>query len=457
MKRILLLLLIQAFSLHSVEFHSLWLDSPRSSWPQLQSDLQCDIAIVGAGISGVATLYFLLTSTEKTVALFEKSLVASGATGHNAGLAVPSIEKPLSELIEEFGYEAAKQLFEEIDSGTDLLDEISAKVGFETELVPLATTYFGHSSLSTLIDWLQEGALRAQTGRQSWTCWALDDEERRGQIPAELHERLQWVSREEILKALKIDAPECIGITFGERKCARMNSAHFCDRVLQYLAQTFPDRCLIYENSEISHIDLGDDEQILHHGFGKVSAKDLILCTNAYTGFPLFDARTQKGVAKLAEAILPREGFMAAYPIEESSPSLSGFIPEEGTHVPYWYLSRAPLSQDKKGCVACLGGPEYTFSSPLSPEQIDQQAEESLQLMGKFMSGPPSFFWHGTMGYTQNGMRWVGEDPDRPHLWYNLGCNGIGILPALAGGKRIARQIGGEVVGPSLFDPPKDR
>ena len=61
------------------------------------------------------------------------------------------------------------------------------------------------------------------------------------------------------------------------------------------------------------------------------------------------------------------------------------------------------------------------------------------------------------MGYTHNGLRWVGEDPHHPHLWYNLGCNGIGILPAIAGAKRIARQMNGEDLGPALFDPPQDQ
>jgi|JI9StandDraft_1071089.scaffolds.fasta_scaffold11255_3 hypothetical protein len=64
-RAVFFLFLMHASFVDSVEFRSLWLDSRKSSWPQLESDLQCDVAIVGGGISGVATLYFLLTSTEK--------------------------------------------------------------------------------------------------------------------------------------------------------------------------------------------------------------------------------------------------------------------------------------------------------------------------------------------------------------------------------------------------------
>lgn len=43
---------------------------------------------------------------------------------------------------------------------------------------------------------------------------------------------------------------------------------------------------------------------------------------------------------------------------------------------------------------------------------------------------PPKFAyqWHGLMGYTHTGLRYIGQDPHTSHLWYNLGCNGVGIV-----------------------------
>jgi glycine/D-amino acid oxidase-like deaminating enzyme len=57
------------------------------------------------------------------------------------------------------------------------------------------------------------------------------------------------------------------------------------------------------------------------------------------------------------------------------------------------------------------------------------------------------------MGYTSNGIRLIGPDPANSSLIYNLGCNGIGILPSIYGGKRIAQYINGEALEPSIFDP----
>jgi len=66
---------------------------------------------------------------------------------------------------------------------------------------------------------------------------------------------------------------------------------------------------------------------------------------------------------------------------------------------------------------------------------------------------PYDFQWHGLMGYMDGRIRVIGAHPDHPRLLYNLGCNGVGFLPSIAGGERIARLLAGERLAPSIFDP----
>ena len=63
------------------------------------------------------------------------------------------------------------------------------------------------------------------------------------------------------------------------------------------------------------------------------------------------------------------------------------------------------------------------------------------------------FHWHGLMGYNRSGIRLVGAHPRHERLLYNLGCNGVGFLPSVFGGHRLARLLAGERLAPSLFDP----
>jgi glycine/D-amino acid oxidase-like deaminating enzyme len=57
------------------------------------------------------------------------------------------------------------------------------------------------------------------------------------------------------------------------------------------------------------------------------------------------------------------------------------------------------------------------------------------------------------MGYMDGGVRVIGEHPRHAELLYNLGCNGVGFLPSIHGGRQIARLLTGERPPPSIFDP----
>jgi len=65
--------------------------------------------------------------------------------------------------------------------------------------------------------------------------------------------------------------------------------------------------------------------------------------------------------------------------------------------------------------------------------------------------------WHGLMGYTKSGLRCVGVEPLNTTLLYNLGCNGVGILPSIYGARKIAMHLAGETVKESIFDPEVQR
>ena len=66
---------------------------------------------------------------------------------------------------------------------------------------------------------------------------------------------------------------------------------------------------------------------------------------------------------------------------------------------------------------------------------------------------PYDFQWHGLMGYMDGRVRVIGTHPRHQSLLYNLGCNGVGFLPSIHGGRQVARILAGERVPPSIFDP----
>ena len=100
----------------------------------LDEDSRTTIAIVGGGISGVATAYFLLHDTNKSVTLLERDRIAHGATGHNGGQVVAAIETPLTELSKNFDYDLISKGLKAINSAWDLLYSMVKEMRIEAEI-----------------------------------------------------------------------------------------------------------------------------------------------------------------------------------------------------------------------------------------------------------------------------------------------------------------------------------
>lgn len=401
-----------------------WLSFDRPSWPPLTTELNCEVAIVGAGISGVATAYYLLTLTDQNVVLFDKGKVASGATGNNAGIAVPHIDKALHDLVDTLGVEGTKKAFLELDEAWEALYAIHDEIDLKNNIHKFAYAAQGIGSLSLFEHYMRECLAQTEFGRTQ--CRFLVEESHKAECATDLLTSIEFVPEQTILEAIKATDKQYIAaiIRLQPLRGSRMNSALFCYKVLEYLQKKFPNRLTIYENTEIARIRLHQDHQILNEN---IHSQHLILCTNGYTHFSIHD---QNGpFTKLQDSISPQEGYLAGFPNFNNDSYAVAYI-NDWEDVPYWYFST-------HNGLSILGGPEF--------DKVNN--EKALELTKQFLketfNQTPTlpFFWHGTMGYTENGLRWVGQDADHPHLWYNLACNGIGIVPAIAGAKAIAKQF----------------
>ncbi len=401
----------------SQEVRSPWQQVDKIQWPVLMDDITCDVAIVGGGISGIATLYYLMTETNKRVVLVEKGTIACGATGNNAGFMWAHIERPVSELVEEFGFELVKEAFLELDQGWDEYVKLNKLIGLESNVELLDNAGFAFTDIATLQRSMLDGAIFRKMGRNNWEFFVSEEIEAVG-------EGIHRVPREILLEKLQTIDPSYIGLLYDTVDRARTNTYLFCQRLLEYLKHRFPDRFEVYEQTEITHID----KNSLHHSLGTIIAADQVLCTNGYSS-----------------KVTPRAAYAAAASTSLPEGYSAGFITLADPSVPYWHVTN-------RDSLTVIAGPDYTRPA-LDRNEWNQSFLQLSQFFQKTYGLNPSFSyqWFGIQGYTENGLRWVGQDSENSHLWYNLGCNGIGIVHAVAGGKRIARLLNGESLGPSLF------
>lgn len=123
--------------------------------------LDADHVIVGAGISGVTSAYYLLTQTTANVTILEKGKIAHGATGHNAGQVAAYFDTPFDELVDRYGLDASIQAYEDVRSSWVRLEEIL----MHTKIPVPFHSFIGHAGCITEQDLqfhLQRKYLRQQ-------------------------------------------------------------------------------------------------------------------------------------------------------------------------------------------------------------------------------------------------------------------------------------------------------
>ena len=89
---------------------SLWLDGVSRSYPPLDCDVTADVAVVGAGIAGIATAYFLASAGAKVVVL-EARGVAEAASGRNAGFMLAGVAENFAAASRRYGERNALRIW----------------------------------------------------------------------------------------------------------------------------------------------------------------------------------------------------------------------------------------------------------------------------------------------------------------------------------------------------------
>lgn len=99
-----------------------------------QADARCDVAVVGGGIIGASTAYWLKrVEPELDVAIVEASRLASGASGRNAGFLLQGTASDYASDMEEHGTEKARRLWHFSQENRDLILQELTPRSFEME------------------------------------------------------------------------------------------------------------------------------------------------------------------------------------------------------------------------------------------------------------------------------------------------------------------------------------
>lgn len=438
---------------------------------KLDSSLDTDIAIIGGGIAGLSTAFFSLKYTQKKVVLIEAGKIGHGASGHNAGQVVDYFEKPFSEIVDEYGLEMALDGQRSVSSAWDLLNLILKEAKLDLPFSKFIG-YAGCSDLEQLCNHFENKYLKVKGGLDVHKVRVSEDFKDLKQIPLKYKHLYQIVPQAKVLELLETDNPEYIAVLQSQKGC--VNSALFIQELSRYLLKEYKSRFNLFEHSPVTLVELNEGNANLHVNKFRVNCERVVLCTNGFENFDIKNNAGENINRKYHDMVYGIVGYMAGY-IEEwqKDPIAISYLPEinpnEDETRPYFYLTRRNHQHAGDGMsLVCVGGPETIKSQDTFEykESIDykQKAEKDISkfLKASFKRTPEElkgfhYKWHGLMGYTESGIRCVGEEPINNVLLYNLGCNGIGILPSIFGARKISKHLAGKKLKETIFDPEVQR
>lgn len=229
---------------------SLWVHANTPTYPTLKEELSVDVAIIGAGIAGLTSAYFL-TKSGLSVAVVEKDTIGAGVTGHTTGKVTSQHNLIYNKLKKRHGRESARLYG---TANQQALEEVANII--KTEHI---------------------------------NCdWSVDDNYVYTTDPAQVETFKEEARVADSLGlpasfTKQTDLPFPITAAVAFSKQGKLNSRKY----LLGLAEAITGRGgKIYENSHVVVIRDGEPAKI-RTARGTIHARDIIVATNVPT-FPLF-------------------------------------------------------------------------------------------------------------------------------------------------------------------------
>lgn len=450
----------------------------------LDKNLETDILVIGGGIAGVATSYTLLRDTNYVVTLIDSNLVGHGASGHNAGQLATYFERPLSDIASQFGVQLACEAQKNVESAWLELDKIATETHLKTPIYKF-TGYAGMTQLSHVLLHLADNMVRYDGGIPIEKMLISEDFEFLDQVPGIFSHLYELTSKQNIQKMLETKSDQYIALLAYPKGAT--NSAAICEELTQFMLETYKDRFSVYEKTPANRIILEKESALTEIVLEKnemvssdnvtdfqILSKRILLCTNGFEGFQIINNAGNDIDTKFHHHVNGRINFMSAYvdSLEKDPVAISYFPKHSSIRAPkdtitgeqYFYITRRPhMHNGVEMGLLSTGGPERILQEGeiySREDMCEPWAEKDIDafLKENYDKHPGEeveyhFCWHGLLGYTTTGLRLIGEEPLNKVLMYNLGCNGIGIMPSLYGAQKIAQIVLGVTQPPSVFDP----
>lgn len=370
---------------------SYWLDCGRSAAP-----VETDVLIVGAGISGASVAYWLRDSGLR-VALVEQKQLAWGASGRNTGFLLTGTSEPYSRVVDQFGRERARTIWELTRENHRLLRE---------RIVGDDPDGLGYRAVGSCV----------------LACSETEERELERSLALLREDGANVTWRSAAATNAAWDSEGFHGALI-QRDDAAVDPVRLVARIYERSGAA------LYEGHEVFGWSHGDDGVVLTTSHGRFKASAVVLATNGY--LPQLSSHFR-------EMVYPTRGQVLV-----TEPMGKRFL-DEVVYADFGYEYFRQLDDTR----LMLGGwrQDYAASeigysdetTAVVQEGLDQFLRRHFPRMG---STRVAYRWSGVMGFSQDALPFIGALPESPQVFYCGGFTGHGLGLAFLVGKLTAELL----------------
>jgi glycine/D-amino acid oxidase-like deaminating enzyme len=369
-----------------------------ASYPPLRADTCCEVAVLGAGITG-ALMAEVLASDGHEVVVLDSRDICHGSTSASTALLQYEVDTHLIDLTARHGERIGEIAYRACHESIDLLEAKIRALGIDCDFARRPSVYLA----SREKDWpvlQQEARARRRIGIEVEE-WNTTD----------LASRFGFV-RPGALVSTQAAEVDPYRLAHGLLAAARRNGARIFDR------------------TNVGRIEETTKGIVLHTDRGaRVRARYVVVATG-YESPELFDiSRFVKLTSTFA---------VASEPLDAEHLWWEKCLLWESAR-PYFYLRADGDSR------ALFGGGDVPFRNAkardkLLPAKTKQLATVFRELLPA-IAMEPAWAWAGTFGETADGLAYIGRYAKHPHCLFALGFGGNGITYSMVATEILRNEL----------------
>jgi glycine/D-amino acid oxidase-like deaminating enzyme len=371
-----------------------------NAYPSLRKNIECDILIVGGGITGALIAYQLSSEGHRTV-MIDKRDIGTGSSSATTSMIQYELDEPLYSISESIGKESAVDIYigaaNAVETLKLLVKILPEKCGFATK-----------QSLHYASGERDVAGLRKEFEFQKSAGF-----------------QVRWLTKDQILSGYGVVSNG--GILSDT--AASMDAYQMTHAVVQYCIKHFGLK--VYDHTRLESVEYGTDENHAVVDTTAVIRCKKIVYTTGYETHELI----RSGIGKLVSTYA-----CISEPFDQLPNSLSQTV-FWNTQDPYFYFR---TTADNR---ILIGGEDENFKNAEKRDLLIEKKESDL--VSKFQQQIPGipfvadFSWAGTFGTTKDALPYIGEHPDFRNSYFLLGFGGNGITFSIMGMEILSDAIAG--------------